>query len=290
MHALAPASTANLGPASTAPRPRSSSGTSSWSRSRTAVRVEIEGEGAAELPRDATHLTLRAFALFAPVDALPLQLRQPHSARARPRLERGGDRARPRRRQRRRRARRRRSRRAARRTPCASKVTPTTSRPRCSAASASRGGANGDVPRSSHRRRPAARVRPRRPGRAHEHRAHRATACPRPSRTRMPRRTRASPRCSAPPSPRATRSSCAPPSTTGCTSSTARRRAAARGGPCERHRRRRRRDALGLRPVGRRLGRARPRRATSPAALRASLPDDTRVLPLRVAQRGARLA
>jgi homoserine kinase len=30
--------------------------------------IEIEGEGADELPRDATHLTLRAFALFAPLD------------------------------------------------------------------------------------------------------------------------------------------------------------------------------------------------------------------------------
>lgn len=30
--------------------------------------IEIEGEGADELPRDATHLTLRAFALLAPVD------------------------------------------------------------------------------------------------------------------------------------------------------------------------------------------------------------------------------
>lgn len=30
--------------------------------------VEMEGEGASELPRDATHLTLRAFAQFAPVE------------------------------------------------------------------------------------------------------------------------------------------------------------------------------------------------------------------------------
>src|SRR4051794_33174532 len=30
--------------------------------------LEIEGEGADELPRDASHLALRAFALLAPVD------------------------------------------------------------------------------------------------------------------------------------------------------------------------------------------------------------------------------
>ena len=42
-------------------------------------------------------------------------------------------------------------------------------------------------------------------------------------------------------------------------------------------------------PVGRRLGRARAA-ADVVAELQHSLPDDTRVLPLRVAQEGARLA
>ena len=118
VHALAPASTANLGPAFDC----AAAALELWNEvvvdESDGGGVEIEGEGAAELPRDASHLTLRAFALFAPRRALPLPLRQPDPARARARLECGGDRARPRRRQRRRRQRGR-SRRAARRTPCA---------------------------------------------------------------------------------------------------------------------------------------------------------------------------
>ena len=67
---VAPASTANLGPGFDA----AAAALELWNE----VVVEegsfpngsgiaIEGEGAAELPRDAAHLTLRAFALFAPV-------------------------------------------------------------------------------------------------------------------------------------------------------------------------------------------------------------------------------
>ena len=66
---VAPASTANLGPAFDS----AAAALDLWNelvveeawRSPT---VEIEGEGAGELPRDASHLTLRAFALFAPVE------------------------------------------------------------------------------------------------------------------------------------------------------------------------------------------------------------------------------
>ncbi len=66
---VAPASTANLGPAF------DSAGLALdlWNEvvieeTATAFSVEIDGEGADELPRDASHLSLRAFALFAPVD------------------------------------------------------------------------------------------------------------------------------------------------------------------------------------------------------------------------------
>jgi homoserine kinase len=68
VHALAPASTANLGPAFDC----AAAALELWNEvvveeSDVGV-VEIQGEGATELPRDASHLTLRAFALFAPVD------------------------------------------------------------------------------------------------------------------------------------------------------------------------------------------------------------------------------
>jgi homoserine kinase len=68
---VAPASTANLGPgfdtAAAALELWNEVVVEEGSFSK-GSGVEIEGEGAEELPRDATHLTLRAFALFAPVD------------------------------------------------------------------------------------------------------------------------------------------------------------------------------------------------------------------------------
>jgi len=68
MHVVAPASTANLGPAFDS----AAAALDLWNEvvieEAPAFSVEIEGEGAGELPRDATHLSLRAFALFAPVD------------------------------------------------------------------------------------------------------------------------------------------------------------------------------------------------------------------------------
>jgi homoserine kinase len=67
-HAVAPASTANLGPAFDA----AAAALELWNElvvdDAEELAVEIEGEGADELPRDATHLALRAFALFAPVE------------------------------------------------------------------------------------------------------------------------------------------------------------------------------------------------------------------------------
>jgi homoserine kinase len=67
---IAPASTANLGPAFDS----AAAALDLWNElvveeAQTGRPVvEIEGEGADELPRDGTHLTLRAFALFAPVE------------------------------------------------------------------------------------------------------------------------------------------------------------------------------------------------------------------------------
>jgi homoserine kinase len=64
---VAPASTANLGPGFDA----AAAALELWNEvvvEEGEHGVEIEGEGVDELPRDATHLTLRAFALFAPVD------------------------------------------------------------------------------------------------------------------------------------------------------------------------------------------------------------------------------
>lgn len=63
---VAPASTANLGPGFDA----AAAALELWNEVvvEEGTGLEIEGEGADELPRDATHLTLRAFALFAPVD------------------------------------------------------------------------------------------------------------------------------------------------------------------------------------------------------------------------------
>jgi homoserine kinase len=65
IRALAPASTANLGPGFDA----AAAALDLWNEVEVedgAFAVEIDGEGAVELPHDATHLTLRAFAAFAP--------------------------------------------------------------------------------------------------------------------------------------------------------------------------------------------------------------------------------
>jgi len=63
---VAPASTANMGPGFDA----AAAALDLWNEVTVepGTGVEIEGEGADELPRDATHLTLQAFALFASVD------------------------------------------------------------------------------------------------------------------------------------------------------------------------------------------------------------------------------
>ena len=66
---VAPASTANLGPAFDS----AAAALDLWNEvvveeADGDATVLIEGEGADELPRDASHLSLRAFALFAPVD------------------------------------------------------------------------------------------------------------------------------------------------------------------------------------------------------------------------------
>jgi homoserine kinase len=61
---VAPASTANLGPGFDT----AAAALELWNEVvvEEGTGVEIEGEGADELPRDASHLTLRAFELFAP--------------------------------------------------------------------------------------------------------------------------------------------------------------------------------------------------------------------------------
>ena len=97
IHALAPASTANLGPGFDA----AAAALDLWNEAVVeevdeGPVVEIEGEGADELAADAAHLTasrLRARRCSRPVQ---VPFRQPHPARARPRVERGGDRDRPR--------------------------------------------------------------------------------------------------------------------------------------------------------------------------------------------------
>jgi len=78
--ARAPASTANLGPGFDA----AAAALDLWNHveiEEGTFAVEIEGEGARELPRDATHLAVRAFALLAPptgyrfrfTNAIPLE-------------------------------------------------------------------------------------------------------------------------------------------------------------------------------------------------------------------------
>jgi homoserine kinase len=68
IHALAPASTANLGPGFDS----AAAALELWNELQVEPSVEfgveITGEGADELPRDTTHLALRAFSLFAPVE------------------------------------------------------------------------------------------------------------------------------------------------------------------------------------------------------------------------------
>jgi homoserine kinase len=69
IHALAPATTANLGPGFDA----AAAALDLWNEAVVdeaddGPLVEIDGEGADELPRDARHLSLQAFALLAPVD------------------------------------------------------------------------------------------------------------------------------------------------------------------------------------------------------------------------------
>lgn len=66
--ARAPASTANLGPGFDA----AAAALDLWNHAEIepgAFAVEIDGEGAGELPRDATHLAVQAFAFLAPPDA-----------------------------------------------------------------------------------------------------------------------------------------------------------------------------------------------------------------------------
>ena len=69
IRAVAPASTANLGPGFDA----AAAALALWNEmvvddSADGLVVEIEGEGVDELPRDDRHLTLRAFSLFRPVE------------------------------------------------------------------------------------------------------------------------------------------------------------------------------------------------------------------------------
>jgi homoserine kinase len=68
IHAVAPASTANLGPGFDS----AAAALELWNELKVEPSaefgVEISGEGADELPRDKTHLALRAFSLFAPVE------------------------------------------------------------------------------------------------------------------------------------------------------------------------------------------------------------------------------
>jgi homoserine kinase len=68
IHALAPASTANLGPGFDS----AAAALELWNEveveSATEFGVEISGEGAEELPRDTAHLAVRVFSLFAPAE------------------------------------------------------------------------------------------------------------------------------------------------------------------------------------------------------------------------------
>jgi homoserine kinase len=69
VRALAPATSANLGPGfDTAALALDLWNEVIVEKTDSGFVVEIEGEGADELPRDESHLSLRAFALFAPVE------------------------------------------------------------------------------------------------------------------------------------------------------------------------------------------------------------------------------
>ena len=155
-------------------------------RGRHDSSVEIEGEGADELPRDATHLDAARVRALRAARGLSLPLHQPHPARARPRLERRGDRARARRRCRGRRAARRRDRRAthARRAVRGPRRQPRGRR--STAASASPGSGTATSARAAHRGRHAGHADPCRPVAAHEHRRRRATDCRSRSSTTTP--------------------------------------------------------------------------------------------------------
>ena len=218
VHALAPASTANLGPAFDC----AAAALELWNEvvvdESDRGGIEIEGEGAAELPRDASHLTLRAFALFAPperyrfrfVNRIPLERGLGSSAAA---IALGL---------------------VAGSAVAGSSADPGELLPHAvrleghadNLAAALLGGVcvawceRRRRARRADRRRPAARVGARRARRRERAPPSRAMVFPTRSRMQTPPRTQASPRCSAPRSPPVTRSSCARPSTTGCTSST----------------------------------------------------------------------
>ena len=216
VHALAPASTANLGPAFDC----AAAALELWNElvveESDGGGVEIEGEGAAELPRDAaisrsgrSRSSRRPSGYrFRFVNRIPLERGLGSSAAA---IALGlvagsavaGSTPIPA---------------SCCRTACASRATRTTSRPRCSVASASRGGTAATcVPRGS-----PTTCRSRRGRRARDANEHRRVAqrSPRHGHACRRRRERGSPRCSEPRSPPVTRSSSRAPSTTGCTSNT----------------------------------------------------------------------
>ena len=68
IHALAPASTANLGPGFDSAAAALELWNELEAEPAVELSVELDGEGADELPHDRSHLALRAFAIFAPVD------------------------------------------------------------------------------------------------------------------------------------------------------------------------------------------------------------------------------
>ena len=124
------------------PRARRCTTTSMVRVAGSGLAVDIAGEGADDVPRDERHLVVKLAArrlrpARRAAAAGSSSLRQPHPARARPRLVVGRDRRRAgrgaRAGARRRRAARRRRRAA--RSPPSSRATPTTSRPACAAAS-----------------------------------------------------------------------------------------------------------------------------------------------------------